>query len=163
MGAPEGNKYGEGYGRPPLFATPDELQSKIDSYFNDGAHTRTFIVGKAPHQEKVELQLLTITGLAYYVGFESRQSFYDYEKNESFSYIIKRARLRIEQNYEELLQMGAPTGAIFALKQMDWKDSQSIDHTTKGESIAPKIDYTQLTDDELRAIREMQRKLNISK
>ena len=116
-------------GRPALFTSPEELQAKIDHYFDGGHNFRTIIIGKAPNQEKVELPVITITGLAHYLGFESRQSFYDYEKNDKFSYIIKRARLRIEMNYEESLQLMAPTGSIFALKNMGWKDTQSVEQS----------------------------------
>jgi len=139
MAAPKGNKHGVGYGRPPVFNTPEELHEKIDAYFNGGANKRTVIVGKGENKQAVEIPIYTITGLCYYLGFESRQSFYDYEKNTSFSYIIKKARLRIEQHYEETLQMDVPAaGSIFVLKNMDWKDRTDIDHTTKGESIQPK-------------------------
>ena len=35
----------------------------------------------------------------------------------------------IEREYEEQLQTGNPTGAIFALKNFDWKDKAEIEHT----------------------------------
>ena len=44
--------------------------------------------------------------------------------------------MRIEREYEEQLQVGAPTGAIFALKNFNWKDVPLIDqsqHITKIE------------------------------
>lgn len=66
----------------------------------------------------------TITGLAFFLGFESRQSFYDYEKREIYSYTVKRNRLRIESEYESRLSMHNPTGAIFALKNLGWSDRQ---------------------------------------
>jgi len=100
--AKKGNKYAEGNegGRPAMFKTPEELQSKIDEYFNGGANKRTIIVGLGT----MELPCYTICGLAYFLGFESRQSLFDYEKKEEFTYIIKKARLRIEMSYEERLQ-----------------------------------------------------------
>jgi hypothetical protein len=70
-----------------------------------------------------------------WLGFESRQSFYDYEKEGEFSYTIKKARLRIEERYEQRLHGNSPAGAIFALKNFGWTDRQEIDHTTKGEKI----------------------------
>ena len=134
MAAPKGNKHGVGYGRPPIFNSPEHLQEMIEAYFNGGANKRTVIVGKGENKQAIEIPIYTITGLCYYLGFESRQSFYDYEKNTSFSYIIKKARLRIEQHYEETLQMDVPAaGSIFVLKNMDWRDRTDIDHTTKGE------------------------------
>lgn len=94
-------------GRPPLFNDPSEMEDVIASYFS---------------QMKEEESPITISGLALYLGFESRQSFYDYEKNGDFSYIIKRARLRVESEYEKKLSGNSVTGSIFALKNMGWKD-----------------------------------------
>lgn len=93
-------------GRPSEYNNPDELQKRIDEYFDSN-------------------EKYTICGLAYDLGFESRQSFYDYEKRDKFSYIIKRARLRIEGYYESLLgKPGGAGGPIFALKNMGWTDKQ---------------------------------------
>lgn len=98
-------------GRPPKYKDKEELQSKVDEYFD---------------QEDVKI---TISGLCHYLGFESRQSFYDLQKNETFSYTIKRARNRIEQYYEEHLLERNATGAIFALKNFGWSDKQEIEST----------------------------------
>ena len=115
-------------GRPPKFKTAEELQDAINDYFNNGVEKKKVLVGRAPNQELLEIPVPTITGLCYYIGFESRQSFYDYEKKDGFSYTIKRARLFIEKEYEQLLQVGNTTGAIFALKNMGWSDKQTVEH-----------------------------------
>ena len=122
-------------GRPPMYETPEQLQEAIDRYFKSGIKQKTVIVGKAPNNYEVQIPVPTITGLCIFLGFESRQSFYDNEKRDGFSYTIKRARLFIEQEYEEMLAIGNTTGAIFALKNFGWTDSQQFDHTTKGEKI----------------------------
>lgn len=109
-----------GPGQPPIFDNPDDLQNKIDEYFESCKGTKD-----NPGQ------FLTITGLALYVGFESRQSFYDYEKRPEFSYIIKRARLQVENGYEQRLFGNNPTGPIFALKNMGWADKQEIEQKTE--------------------------------
>ena len=113
-------------GRPSHFESPDALLKKVNEYFNSGLRKRNIIVGKAPNEKVIEIPVPTISGLAYFLGFESRQSFYDYEKYPDFSYIIKRARLFIEVEYEEQLQHGNTTGAIFALKNMGWTDRQEL-------------------------------------
>lgn len=107
-------------GRPPEFETPELMQEKIEEYFSRIEKSSTSA---------------TITGLAYFLGFESRQSFYDYEKKEQFSYTVKRARLAIEQVYEQRLHGNSNAGAIFALKNFGWIDSQSFDHTTDGKAL----------------------------
>lgn len=94
-------------GRPALFANASDLQIEAERYF-------------AEQEQKNKRP--TITGLCYWLGFESRQSFYDYEEREAFSYIIKRLRLKVESGYEEALSGNTCTGAIFALKNMGWKD-----------------------------------------
>ena len=126
MAAAKGNKYAIGNkgGRPGLFASADDLQTKIDEYFNGGANKRKIPIGLTT----VEIPYYTICGLAYYLGFSSRQSLLDYEKREEYSDIIKKARLRIEMAYEECLMDKSPTGAIFALKNMGWSDRSEVDH-----------------------------------
>lgn len=120
----KGNTYsiGNDGGRPPKYDNSSELQEKIHQYFNEGIKKRTVLIGRPPNQTAIKIEVPTITGLTLYLGFESRQSFYDYEKMPEFSYIVKRARLFIEREYEEQLQHGNTTGAIFALKNMGWTD-----------------------------------------
>jgi len=91
-------------GRPRIFTNEAALSGAIDDYFNRNKRK------------------LTICGLALHLDFESRQSFYDYEKDGEFSYTIKKARLRIENYYEGKLTSRNATGAIFALKNFGWKD-----------------------------------------
>ena len=76
-------------GRPPFYDCPEELQDMITEYFEKGLKIRTVLVGRVPNQTTVEIPIPTITGLAYYLGFESRQSFYAYENKDEFSYFVK--------------------------------------------------------------------------
>ena len=117
-------------GRPKYFDTVEELEGSILDYFNNPP-TKAVMTKEG----LIDVPCLTITGLAYHLGFESRQSFYDYENMPQYSYTIKRARLFIESEYEKLLQVGNTTGAIFALKNFGWKDQSAIDHTTGGDKI----------------------------
>lgn len=118
-------------GRPPLFSSAIELQEKIEEYFENQYGKVVESDGEEGDDIKVPGYNITITGLAFYLGFESRQSFYDYEKNSEFSYIIKRARLQVESAYESNLYGKNPTGSIFALKNMGWSDKQEIDQKTE--------------------------------
>ena len=142
MAATKGNIFGKdnhNAGRKPLWDNPAKMNDKIEEYFNGGCNHRLVIVGNSKEKREVKIPIITITGLAYYLGFESRQSFYDYENKEAFSYIIKRARLRIEQNYEELMQYESSIGSLFALKNMGWSDKQEIDHSSKDGTMTPQI------------------------
>jgi len=99
-------------GRPSLYTEPGVLEAAIQEYF--ATNTKH-----------------TITGLAYELGFESRQSLQDYKEKPEFSYPIKRALLKIEESYENALFSRNPAGPIFALKNFGWKDKQEIDQTTE--------------------------------
>lgn len=116
MAAPKGHKYSVGNtgGRPPIFKNETELRKAVDEYFD-------YI--------KEEKEPATVTGLTLFLGFANRQSLYDYEENnEKYSCIIKRARARVEHEYEKCLFAQSPTGAIFALKNMGWRDKSEIAH-----------------------------------
>jgi hypothetical protein len=129
MAAPLGNKFALGLemsGRPPLFESSIQMSEKISQYFQE--HLPYEVELEDGGTKMVFPNPITITGLCLYLGFESRQSFYDYEEKKEFSYIIKRARLVIESMYEEYLQSKNPTGSIFALKNMSWTDKSEIDH-----------------------------------
>lgn len=100
-------------GRPPKYKTADELQKVIDKYF------------------EVESEKPTVTGLAYHLGFETRQAIYHLEnKNNELSYTIKRAVLKIESVHERGLQGNSNAGHIFWLKNRGWRDTQQIDQNT---------------------------------
>lgn len=105
-------------GRPPHFKNADELMAKAMEYFNS--------VSKP-----------TITRLCLHLGFDSRQSFYDYQSIPEFSYTIKRLRTMIEAEYEDLVtdKDHATAGVIFALKNLGWSDKTEIDHTTQGDKL----------------------------
>jgi hypothetical protein len=66
--------------RPPAYDSPEEMQGKIDAYFNGGMKKRTVYVGK--DKIPMQVEVTTITGLFNFLGYEIRQSFYDYEKKE---------------------------------------------------------------------------------
>lgn len=118
-------------GRPAKFETADDLQQKIDDYFEyiegDFNWVDDELSGQSRKVYERHPESPAITALALYLGFESRQSLYDYEKDGEFSYTIKRARLKIESFYEQNLLGKGVTGAIFALKNFGWKDKQEID------------------------------------
>ncbi len=78
-----------------------DLQSKVDQYFDHCEEN------KKPY---------TITGLAYFLGFKSREALTIYEHKPEFDGIITRARLRVEANLEErLLTSKNVAGIIFNL------------------------------------------------
>lgn len=98
-------------GRPLLFKTKQELDDKINIYFQD------CIDKNKP---------LTISGLAVALD-TSRQTLLNYERREEYFDSIKRALSICERFAEERLFSNSPTGAIFNLKNNygDWnKDKE---------------------------------------
>ena len=116
MPAPKGNKnaLGNNGGKPPKYTSQEDMAVLIDEYFNN--------------ESKKEKPKPTISGLAYWLGFESRQSIYDYEDKVEFAYIIKRAISGIEIFHEEGLYNQSNAGHIFWLKNRGWKDTQHLEH-----------------------------------
>ena len=113
-------------GRPPIWNDPDKFSEAVEAYFAGCEIAKT-----NP----------TWTGLALHLGFESRQSLQDYKEKEGFSYPIKKALARIEENYEQGLFTRNPAGPIFALKNFGWKDKQEVEQSG-GTSITVKWDQT---------------------
>jgi hypothetical protein len=126
-------------GKPPVFSSPEEMQKQIEDYLHNCPDVLTIVTKDG---DKIELPKLTSSGLAYHIGFASRQSLYDYAKKDEYSYTIKRAMLFIEKEYEMKLGTGNAAGIIFALKNFGWKDQTEIVQKTEA-------DLSDLTDDEL--------------
>ncbi len=120
-------------GRPLKYETAGELKEAVDSYFKELNENH----GKP-----------TVTGLAYHLGFESRQSMYDYQEREEFSYTIKRAVLFIESIHEANLFGTSATGSIFWLKNRDWKDKHETEHSGEVKTNS-QIDVSELSDEAL--------------
>lgn len=100
-------------GRPRKFDSPEQFDAAVDSYVSSRDGGR-----------------LTWTGLALHLGFCSRVSIDEYLKYEGFSYSVKRAKLLVENSYEESLGGdGSPAGSIFALKNFGWSDKQEVEHS----------------------------------
>lgn len=100
-------------GRPPIYESVEQMQPAIDAW------EELIKNGEKP----------TVTGLCIALGFESKDTLYAYRDKEEFSYPLKRSLLIVENGYEKALRDTAPTGSIFALKNMGWKDKQETEHS----------------------------------
>ena len=122
--------------------TADELTNLIDQYFIyiKGKYRMTRTppkqVGDKLTRTKTwdrEPEFATISGLALFLGFSSRQVFDDCMRKGKYSEILKRGCLRVEAFYESRLHQHSTSGAIFALKSMGWNEkheSKPTDDTT---------------------------------
>lgn len=111
--------------------TADELTLRIDEYFTHikGKYRMTKTPpkkeGDKPTRTKVcerEPELATISGLALFLGFSSREVFDECMRKGKFSEILKRGCLRVQAVYESRLHQHSTSGAIFALKSMGWNE-----------------------------------------
>lgn len=100
-------------GRPRIISSPEEFESRADAYFAECAE-----------QDRPPL----ITGLALALGFANKQSLYDYEARDEYSVPVKRARTYVESVLEYRLHGANAAGAIFALKNFGWRDTQEVTH-----------------------------------
>lgn len=116
-------------GRPPKYKTKEEMQLVVDEYFKQCVDKQT---------------KTTLPGLIYHLGFASRQSYYDLEAKHKFSYILKKARLKLEEGH---LIYGRSMD-IFVLKNhYGYVDKTEVDN---------KHTFEDMDDDELdRRIREL--------
>lgn len=110
----------------PMYKTPSAMLQVIKKYFEWWYRKKTIVDRYWYH---VEVAYMTITDLCIFLGFDSRNTLYKYETKEietmtkewvkvvqrPFEYIIKRAKLFIEREYEELLREN-PAAAMFALR-----------------------------------------------
>jgi hypothetical protein len=96
-------------GRPRALESPDQAAERAEAYF------RLCDAEKRPYR---------ICGLCLALGLSCRKQIAEYEAREEFTQVIKRLRLIVEDSYEERLSSTSPTGAIFALKNMEWTDQQ---------------------------------------
>ena len=94
-------------GRPPTWTDPKILEKLINEYF------------------KREVRP-TLSGLAVSLDID-RRTLWNYGQKDKFFPVIKAARERVEEIYEQhLIYSDKPTGVIFALKNMGWKDRSDI-------------------------------------
>lgn len=104
-------------GRPRLVKSPEDFDRLVDLYI---------LTCQDPENPKP----ITLTGIVLALGFCSKNTLYEYEKYPEYSDSVKRARLLVEQEYENrLITATSASGPIFALKNFGWSDKQEIEHT----------------------------------
>lgn len=123
-------------GRPPMYKTKEEIQEKIDAYFEDCKGRVLYDDEGHPMLDKwgcpvvVDAKPPTITGLALALGFNSRQALLNYQGRKEFNDTILRAKARVEQYAEErLFDKDGANGAKFSLANNfdGWREKQQIE------------------------------------
>ncbi len=122
----KGNQYYKlavNLGRPRKIETFNDFEALVIGYFNE--------------QKDLKKPKYTITGLSCYVGLTKTDFNAQADRGRDFSDLIKKAKEIIENCYENQLYTTGCAGAIFALKNMGWKDSQETNLLNNGKSFAP--------------------------
>ena len=129
-------------GRPPKFRNAEEIQKKIDEYF-ESCKGEPLMVDGEPYLDKNGFPILinarppTITGLALALGFHSRQSLLNYQAKKDFVDTVTRAKMRVEQYCEErLFDKDGQRGAEFNLKyNFRWAQEDRSDNSQDGGGV----------------------------
>ena len=126
--------------RPRKYKTAEELQQKIDEYFEKSKPEPVTIQtdeGEIVAKDKNGNAIFTtnhptIPGLAYHLGFATKESLYYYRDelgDEDISKSIKRAFLYIESYHVNRMSNGdGGAGLIFMMKNMGYTDRQVLQH-----------------------------------
>lgn len=139
-------------GRPPKYKTAEEMQEKIDAYFEECKGELLLnkdgepVIDKHGKPIRVNERPLTVTGLALALGFASRQALINYQCKDEFYDTITRAKSVVEQYAEErLYDKDGANGAKFSLSNnfKGWNEKQVIEADVNSVNI-----NIELTDDE---------------
>lgn len=141
-------------GRPPMYNTAEEIQEKIDAYFEEcKGKVLTDDEGEMIRDKNgipifIDVRPPTITGLALALGFTSRRALLNYQAKEEFVHTITRAKAKVEQYAEErLFDKDGANGAKFSLANNfdGWKEKKEIEADVKN---AVTINIELVDDDE---------------
>lgn len=118
VGTVEVTHNGKRRGRKKMLS-PEQFKQKSEEYFDE-----CIAKDEAP----------TIAGLAFHLGFSSRQSMHDYAKDDDYKIELDRARLFIEAYVSKkvMSKESFTPGQIFYLKSVfGYEDKQQIEHSEK--------------------------------
>lgn len=117
------------------YGKPEEMEKKIDEYFAQFENPEPlydkngFVALDKQGKPVYRDEMPTSAGLAYFLGFESRCSLWEYEQKPTFARVVKRAKLRLQKFWEPVLATKNSAGAVFWLSNIkdDWRDVKQIE------------------------------------
>jgi hypothetical protein len=120
-------------------------KSGPDAFIEDPEKFKAELVNYFDHVIEKDLPM-TISGMVLFMGFSSRQSFYDYKKKPKMKDICEKAHEIIVNHYEQKINTDQyPTGAIFALKNLGWKAEEESSQNITTQKL--RIGYGPKSDD----------------
>lgn len=149
---------GNQYGSKPRYSTPEEMQVKIDEYFEECKgtllkdHNGDPIIDRWGNPVYLDKKPPTVTGLALALGFKTRRALQLYKAKKAFTDTILEAKSRIELYNEEMLyDRDGAKGAMFNLQRnfAGWQEEK--EDPSKGAAVniindIPKGNVTVNTD-----------------
>lgn len=120
-------------GKPPKYKNKEEIQEKIDKYFEDCKGEPLTDADGNPMLDKWQNPIMigqkppTVTGLALALGFTSRQALLNYQAKKEFVDTITRAKSRVEEYAESrLFDRDGSNGAQFSLRNnfKGWNETE---------------------------------------
>jgi len=121
-------------GKKAKYGTPQEMQKKIDEYFQkfEEREPLTDRNGRVLLDKEGNIVytqgIPTSSGLALHLGFTSRCSLFDYIQKPTFADVIKHARLRLQNFWEPLLATKYYQGAKYFCSNMSdgWQEPEAL-------------------------------------
>lgn len=147
-------------GRPLKYETADELQAAIDVYFKQcDERTKTIVTKSGDVIEVPDPAPYTISGLCLVLDLD-RQSLLNYSRREEFFDIVRRAKLRIQNDIELRSFNNNPTGAIFNLKcNFGYRDSIDVNLGGQDENPIKQEITNNVGNDELSMLKDFAKQL----
>ncbi len=99
-----------------LYPTPDSMKRKIDEYFD---YCLRITYDRDGNEKIKEFKVPTYSGLARYLGFQTRRQMLEYadKRDEAFGAVVADGCLRLEDYLEgKLVYSKAPAGIALSLK-----------------------------------------------
>lgn len=123
-------------GKPPKYKNKEEIQEKIEQYFEDCKGEPLCDADGNPMLDKWQNPIMigqkppTITGLALALEFTSRQALLNYQAKKEFVDTITRAKSRVEEYAESrLFDRDGTNGAQFSLRNnfKGWNENKKLE------------------------------------
>ena len=99
-------------GRPRKIKSVRQFEERAEAYFREC---------------EAREEPVLLTGLILALGLSSRSALDEYAQRPEFLNSVKKAKLRVEMEYEKALHSRNPSGPIFALKNFGWTDKQDVE------------------------------------
>ncbi len=128
---------GNQYGKKPRYKKPEEMQEKIDKYFEECEgkplvdHNGDPILDRWGNPVVFGAKPPTVTGLALALGFKTRQALILYQAKKEFQDVVLEAKSRVEEyNERQLYTRDGQRGAQFSLAHnFGWKEDRTEEKT----------------------------------